>query len=135
MELLEFSQYITNQMDIVIENRKKLSQAFNGLDSISDTLSDCDLNKSGDFDFLQKKGILNDMLNIYRHKLDKTGEEISKIKGIASNIFDIIDKKLFYRKFETFFLQFLKMPRAKSQHAKTRSKFYFLFPTLHFPNL
>lgn len=30
MELLEFSQYITNQMDIVIENRKKLSHAFNG---------------------------------------------------------------------------------------------------------
>jgi hypothetical protein len=127
MELLEFSQYITNQMDIVIENRKKLSQAFNGLDSISDTLSDCDLNKSGDFDFLQKKGILNDMLNIYRHKLDKTGEEISKIKGIASNIFDIIDKKLFYRSLKLSFLQFLKMPRAKSQHAKTRSKFYFLF--------
>jgi len=133
MELLEFSQYITNQMDIVIENRKKLSLAFNGLDSISDTLSDCDLNKSGDFDFLQKKGILNDMLNIYRHKLDKTGEEISKIKGIASNIFDIIDKKPFYRKFETFFFTVLENATSKITTRKDKEQILFFVPDITLP--
>jgi hypothetical protein len=108
MDFLEFSKYITDQMDIVIENSKKLSKAFDGLDSISDSLSDCSLNKSGDYDFLQIKSNLNEMLNIYRHKLDKSSEEISRIKGIASNLFDIIDKKPFYRKFETFFFTVLE---------------------------
>jgi len=108
MDLLEFSQYITNQMDIVIEQRIKLSKAFNGLDSISDTLSDCNLSKSSNYDFLIMKSILNEMLSVYRNKLDKSGEEISRIKGIANNLFDIIDKKPFYRKFESFFFAVLE---------------------------
>ena len=134
MELLEFSQYITKQMDIVIENRKKISQAFNGLDSISDTLSDCDLNKTGNYDFLQTKGILNEMLNIYRHKLDKTGEEIARIKGIASNIFDIIDKKPFYRKFETFFFTVLGNATSKISTRKDKEQILFFVPDITLPD-
>lgn len=134
MELLDFSHYITNQMDIVIENRKKLSHAFNGLDSISDTLSDCDLNKSGNYDFLQTKGTLNEMLNIYRHKLDKTGEEISRIKGIASNIFDIIDKKPFYRKFETFFFTLLENATSKVSTRKDKEQILFFVPDITLPD-
>lgn len=133
MELLDFSQYITNQMDTVIDNRKKLSHAFSGLDTISDTLYDCDLNKSGNYDFLQKKGVLNDMLNIYRYKLDKTGEEISKIKGIASNIFDIIDKKPFYRKFETFFFTVLDNATSKITTRKDKEQILFFVPDITLP--
>jgi hypothetical protein len=133
MELLDFSQYITNQMDIVIDNRKKLSHAFNGLDSISDTLSDCDLNKLGNYDFLRIKGNLNEILNIYRHKLDKTGEEISRIKGIASNIFDIIDKKPFYRKFETFFFTVLENATGKISTRKDKEQTLFFVSDITLP--
>lgn len=108
MEFLEFSEYITKEMDFVIENRIKLSQAFDGLDSISDTLSESSLNNTGEIDFIQIKSTLNEMLNIYKFKLDKSGEEISQIKRIASNLFDIIDKKPFYRKLETFFFSVLE---------------------------
>jgi len=113
MDLLEFSQHINKEMDSVVEQRIKLTQAFNGLDSISDTLSACGLEKSGDFDFFQKVGILKEMLNIYRNKLDKGGDEILRIKGFATNIFDIIDKKPFYRKFETFFFTVLENSRTE----------------------
>lgn len=113
MELLEFSQYINKEMDNVVEQRIKITQAFNGLDSISDTLSECGLDKSGDFNYFQKVGILKEMLNIYRSKLDKSGEEILRIKRIAINIFDIIDKKPFYRKFETFFFTVLENSRTE----------------------
>lgn len=135
MELLEFSQYITKQMDIVIEQRIKLSKAFNGLDSISDTLSDCLLSTSNNYDFLTMKSILNEMLTVYRYKLDKSGEEISRIKGIANNLFDIIDKKPFYRKFETFFFTVLEnSTTAKITPRKDSEQILFFVSDLRLPD-
>jgi hypothetical protein len=135
MEYLEFSKYITEQMDLVIEDRRKLSQAFNGLDLISDTLSECSLNNIGNIDFIQMKSNLNEMLNIYRHKLDKSGEKILQIKGIASNLFDIIDKKPFYRKLETFFFTVLETSTTeKITTRKDREDTLFFVPDIKLPD-
>ena len=113
MDLLPFTEYINKEMDSVVDQRIKLTQAFNRLDSISDTLADSSLSKSGDFEYFSKVGVLNEMLNVYRSKLDKSIDDILRIKSIATNIFDIIDKKPFFSKFERFFFAALENSRTE----------------------
>jgi hypothetical protein len=113
MDLLEFTEHINKEMDSVVEQRIKLTQAFNKLDSISDTLAESSLSKSGDFEYFSKIGVLNEMLNVYRNKLERSIDDILGIKRIAINIFDIIDKKPFFSKFERFFFTVLENSRTK----------------------
>ena len=118
MNLLEFTEHINREMETVVDQRKKLTQAFSRLDSISDTLSESELSKSADLEYLTKVGVLNEMLNVYRSKLDNSIDDILRIKSIATNIFDIIDKKPFYSKFERFF--FTVLEKAKAEKISTR---------------
>lgn len=118
MNLVEFTEHINREMETVVDQRKKLTQAFSRLDSISDTLSESGLSKSADLEYLTKVGVLNEMLNVYRSKLDNSIDDILRIKSIATNIFDIIDKKPFYSKFERFF--FTVLENAKAEKITTR---------------
>jgi hypothetical protein len=122
MDLLEFTEHINKEMDSVVEQRIKLTQAFNRLDSISDTLAESGLSKSGDFEYFSKIGVLNEMLNVYRNKLERSIDDILGIKRIAINIFDIIDKKPFFSKFERFFFTVLENSRTKKITSRSDSE-------------
>lgn len=119
MSFFELTDYFNLKMDIVIENRKKLTKSFNGLDEISDILSETPLNKSGEVEFIQIKTNLNETLSHYRQKLEKAGEEISQIKRVASSLFDKIDKKPFYRKLEQFFYSVLEQCESEKKANRT----------------
>jgi len=122
MDLLEFTEHINKEMDLVVEQRINLTRAFNRLDSISDTLSESGLSKSGDFEYFSKVGVLNEMLNVYRRKLDRSIDDILGIKSIAINIFDIIDKKPFFSKFERFFFTVLENSRTEKITSRSDSE-------------
>lgn len=115
-ELLDYCQ---EQMDIVIEDRKKLTKSFNGLDAISDILAETPLNKLDSFDFIDIKRNLNETLEHYKYKLEQTGDNITKIKNIVRSLFDIVGKKAFDRKLETFFYQVLEEAETESKSNRT----------------
>ena len=115
-ELLDYCQ---EQMDIVIEDRKKLTKSFNGLDAITDILAETPLNKLDSFDFIDIKRNLNETLEHYKYKLEQTGDNISKIKNIVRSLFDIVGKKAFDRKLETFFYQVLEEAETESKSNRT----------------
>ncbi len=130
MSFIELTDYFSSKMDTVIENRRKLTKSFNGLDSISDILSETPLNKLDNIEFIQIKSHLNETLNHYRHKLDRAGEEISQIKRIASSLFDKIDKKPFYRKLESFFFSILAQSESDKKANRTDKKEDVLYYTV-----
>lgn len=115
-ELLDYCQ---EQMDIVIEDRKKLTKSFNGLDAITDILAETQLNKLDSFDFIDIKRNLNETLEHYKYKLEQTGDNITKIKNIVRSLFDIVGKKAFDRKLETFFYQVLEEAETESKSNRT----------------
>jgi hypothetical protein len=115
-ELLDYCQ---EQMDIVIEDRKKLTKSFNGLDAITDILAETPLNKLDSFDFIDIKRNLNETLEHYKYKLEQTGDNITKIKNIVRSLFDIVRKKAFDRKLETFFYQVLEEAETESKSNRT----------------
>lgn len=115
-ELLDYCQ---EQMDIVIEDRKKLTKSFNGLDAITDILAETQLNKLDSFDFIDIKRNLNETLEHYKYKLEQTGDNITKIKNIVRSLFDIVGKKAFDRKLETFFYQVLEEAETQSKSNRT----------------
>lgn len=119
MPFMELLDYFNRQMEIVIENRRKLTKSFNGLDEITGILADTPLNKLSDVEFIQIKSNLNETLDHYKYKLEKTGDEISQIKRIASSLFDKIDKKPFYRKLETFLYQVLEQSYSQKKSNRT----------------
>ncbi len=119
LSFLELLDYFNEQMENVIENRRKLTKSFNGLDAITEILATTHLNKLSDVDFIQIKSSLNETLDHYKYKLEKTGDEISQIKRIASSLFDKIDKKPFYRKLETFFYQVLEQSESQKKSNRT----------------
>lgn len=119
MPFMELLDYFNQQMEIVIDNRRKLTKSFNGLDEITGILADTPLNKLSDVEFIQIKSSLNETLDHYKYKLEKTGDEISQIKRIASSLFDKIDKKPFYRKLETFFYQILEQSHSQKKSNRT----------------
>jgi hypothetical protein len=119
LPFLELLDYFNQQMEIVIENRRKLTKSFNGLDYITSILANTPLNKLSDVEFIQIKSSLNESFDHYRYKLEKTGEEISQIKKIASSLFDKIDKKPFYRKLEVFFYQVLEQSTSQKKSNRT----------------
>ena len=110
------------QMEIVIEDRRKLTKSFNGLDDITDILAETPLNKLNDLDFIEIKSKLNESLEHYKYKLEQTGENISKIKNIVRSLFDIVGKKAFDRKLETFFYQVLEQAQTESKQNRTDSE-------------
>jgi hypothetical protein len=111
--------YCQSQMDIVIEDRRKLTKSFNGLDDITDLLAGTPLNKLNDLDFIEIKSRLNDSLEHYKYKLEQAGENISKIKNIVRSLFDIVGKKAFDRKLETFFYQVLEQAQTERKQNRT----------------
>ncbi len=115
-ELLDYCQ---EQMDIVIEDRRKLTKSFNGLDAITDILAETPLNKLDSFDFIDIKRNLNETLEHYKYKLEQTGDNITKIKNIVRSLFDIVGKKAFDRKLETFFYQVLEEAETESKSNRT----------------
>lgn len=115
----ELIEYCQEQMDIVIDDRRKLTKSFNGLDAITDILADTPLNKLDNFDFIDIKRNLNETLEHYKYKLEQTGENISKIKNIVRSLFDIVGKKVFDRKLETFFYQVLEESQTESKSNRT----------------
>lgn len=119
MPFMELLDYFNQQMEIVIDNRKKLTKSFNGLDEITGILADTPLNKLSNVEFIQIKSSLNETLDHYKYKLEKTGDEISQIKRIASSLFDKIDKKPFYRKLETFFYRILEHSYSQKKSNRT----------------
>ena len=118
-ELIEYCQV---QMDIVIEDRRKLTKSFNGLDSITDILAETPLNKLDSLDFIDIKRNLNETVAHYKYKLEQTGDNISKIKGIVRSLFDIVGKKAFDRKLEAFFYQVLEEAQTESKSNRTDSE-------------
>lgn len=118
-DLVEYCQV---QMDIVIEDRRKLTKSFSGLDSITDILAETSLNKLDNLDFVDIKRNLNETLEHYKYKLEQTGESISRIKGIVRTLFDIVGKKAFDRKLESFFYQVLEESRTESKSNRTDSE-------------
>lgn len=54
----ELVEYCQEQMDIVIEDRRKLTKSFNGLDAITDILAETPLNKLDDLDFIDESNRL-----------------------------------------------------------------------------
>ncbi len=118
----ELVDYCQEQMDIVIEDRRKLTKSFNGLDAITDILAETPLNKLDSLDFIDIKRNLNETLEHYKYKLEQTGENISKIKNIIRSLFDIVSKKAFDRKLETFFYQILEKSQTESKSNRTDSE-------------
>lgn len=110
------------QMDIVIDDRRKLTKSFNGLDDITDILAETPLNKLNDLDFIEIKTKLNESLEHYKYKLEQAGENISKIKNIVRSLFDIVGKKAFDRKLEVFFYQVLEQAQTESKQNRTDSE-------------
>jgi hypothetical protein len=110
------------QMDIVIEDRRKLTKSFNGLDDITDILAETPLNKLNNLDFIEIKTKLNESLEHYKYKLEQAGDNISKIKNIVRSLFDIVGKKAFDRKLETFFYQVLEQAQTESKQNRTDSE-------------
>ena len=102
LSIPELIRYCNENLDRVVEDRKKLSKSFNGLDNLSEILTDCHLNSLSDLGFIAIKGQINDVIDIARFKLENTEERIAKIKKNVRGLFDIIDKKPFCRKLETF---------------------------------
>lgn len=111
--------YCEKQMEIVISDRKKLTKSFNGLDAITEILAETSLNKLSDIEFIQIKSSLNETLDHYKFKLERTGDNISKIKQIVRSLFDIIGKKAFDRKLETFFYQVLDQSQTEKKQNRT----------------
>lgn len=118
----ELVEYCQEQMDIVIEDRRKLTKSFNGLDAITDILADTPLNRLDSLDFIDIKRNLNETLEHYKYKLEQTGDNISKIKNIVRSLFDIVSKKAFDRKLETFFYQILEESQTESKSNRTDSE-------------
>jgi hypothetical protein len=118
----ELVDYCQEQMDIVIEDRRKLTKSFNGFDAITDILAETPLNKLDSLDFIDIKRNLNETLEHYKYKLEQTGENISKIKNIIRSLFDIVSKKAFDRKLETFFYQILEKSQTESKSNRTDSE-------------
>lgn len=118
----ELVEYCQEQMDIVIEDRRKLTKSFNGLDAITDILADTPLNRLDSLDFIDIKRNLNETLEHYKYKLEQTGENIAKIKNIVRSLFDIVSKKAFDRKLETFFYQILEESQTESKSNRTDSE-------------
>ncbi len=118
----ELVEYCQEQMDIVIEDRKKLTKSFNGLDAITDILAETPLNKLDSLDFIDIKRNLNETLEHYKYKLEQTGDNILKIKNMVRSLFDIVSKKAFDRKLETFFYQILEGSRTESKSNRTDSE-------------
>ncbi|MGB5944145.1 MAG: hypothetical protein WBG71_14770 [Leeuwenhoekiella sp.] len=118
----ELVDYCQEQMDIVIEDRRKLTKSFSGLDAITDILASTSLNKLNSLDFIDIKRNLNETLEHYKFKLEQTGDNISKIKNIVRSLFDIVSKKAFDRKLETFFYQLLEDSNTESRSTRTDSE-------------
>jgi hypothetical protein len=118
----ELVEYCQKQMDIVIDDRKKLTKSFSGLDAISDILEETHLNKLDNLDFIDIKRSLNETLEHYKFKLEQTGDNISKIKNIVRSLFDIVGKKAFDRKLEAFFYQVLEESQTESKSNRTDSE-------------
>lgn len=114
--------YCQKQMDVVIDDRRKLTKSFNGLDDITDILAETLLNKLNDLDFIEIKTKLNESLEHYKYKLEQAGDNISKIKNIVRSLFDIVGKKAFDRKLETFFYQVLEQAQTESKQNRTDSE-------------
>lgn len=115
----ELVEYCQEQMDIVIEDRRKLTKSFIGLDSITDILAETPLNKLDNLDFIDIKRNLNETVEHYKYKLEQTGDNISKIKNIVRTLFDIVGKKAFDRKLEAFFYQVLEEAQTESKSNRT----------------
>lgn len=118
----ELVEYCQEQMDIVIEDRKKLTKSFSGLDAISDILEETHLNKLDNLDFIDIKRSLHETLEHYKFKLEQTGDNISKIKNIVRSLFDIVGRKAFERKLEAFFYQVLEESQTESKSNRTDSE-------------
>jgi len=123
----ELVEYCQEQMDIVIEDRRKLTKSFNGLDAITDILAESPLNKLDDLDFIDIKRNLNETLEHYKYKLEQTGDNISKVKNIVRSLFDIVGKKAFDRKLEAFFYQVLSQSQTESKSNRTDSEDSFFY--------
>lgn len=102
LSIPDLIRYCNINLDRVVEDRKKLSKSFNGLDRLSEILSNCHLNSLSDLNFIVTKGLINDVIDKARFKLENTEERIAQIKNNVRSLFDIIDKKPFFRKLETF---------------------------------
>ena len=116
-----------NQMELVITDRKKLTKSFDGLNAISEILDETPLNKLSDIKFIQIKSNLNETLDHYKYKLERTEDNISKIKQIVRSLYDIIGKKAFDRKLEAFFYQLLEQSQTenKQNRTDTEGNFYY----------
>lgn len=115
----ELVDHCQKQMDTVIEDRRKLTKSFNGLDAIIDILAETHLNKLNNLDFIEIKSRLNETLEHYKYKLEQTGDHISKIKQIVRSLFDIVGKKAFDRKLEAFFYQILEQSQTERKQNRT----------------
>jgi len=123
----ELVEYCQEQMDNVIEDRRKLTKSFNGLDAITDILAETPLNKLNDLDFIDIKRNLNEALEHYKYKLEQTGENISKIKNIVRSLFDVVGKKAFDRKLEMFFYQVLEETQTDSKSNRTDNEDFLFY--------
>ncbi|MBA4055366.1 MAG: hypothetical protein C0490_11690, partial [Marivirga sp.] len=119
MPFVDLIDYFNRQLDVVIQERRKLTKSFNGLDSINEILSNSYLNKLNSMEFIQIKSNLNETFEYYKYKLERTEDRISHIKKIASSIFDKIDKKPFYRKLEIFWVKVLEQSSSEKKSNRT----------------
>lgn len=119
MPFVDLIDYFNRQLEVVIIERRKLTKSFQGLDSISEILSNSTLNSLHNMEFIQIKSNLNETFEYYKYKLERTEDRISHIKKIASSIFDKIDKKPFYRKLEVFWKKVLEQSVADKKGNRT----------------
>lgn len=113
LQFEDLLDHCSQQMELLIEARKKLTKSFNGLDAITEILAETSLNHLSDIDFIQIKHSLNETIDHYKYKLEVTGENISKIKQVIRRLNDIIGKKAFDRKLEVFFYQLLEQSETE----------------------
>jgi len=136
LQFEELLDHCEQQMEIVIADRKQLTKSFNGLDAISEILAETHLNKLNDLQFIDIKSSLNETLDHYKYKLEKTGDNISKIKQIVRGLFDIISKKAFDRKLEAFFYEVLAQSQTeKKQNRKDKEETLYYSVEISLPEI
>lgn len=107
----EISQLIdpfTTRMEFVIENRKKLTKAFEGLYKITDILNNSHLKDISNIEFINIKTNLTEAFDHYQYKLEELEKRITQIKSTVYGVIDRIDSKPLNRRLENFLLTILR---------------------------
>lgn len=98
----ELISYCNENIGRLIEDRIKLSKSFNGLDNITEILAECNHRNTGNIDFIIIRSQLNEEVEKARFRLESIGDKISHLKEIVRSLFDVIDKKPFIQRMESF---------------------------------